>query len=202
MRPQGDQDDRRLREALREGDPFDGKLPDATAIAAARTRMVAAAGGGRGWVYHTTRLRWSLATAPALLLLAAAVLWFSGGGTQQGDGRMVGHPRASPTARLAHAIEPKRTPLEGAPAARNFNPPATPRLARERRPAARSTAGAPEVLELPAQQIAATTSTPPLEGQRQICFTTPGGTRLYWTLDTRPELDRPAGREELRCHEH
>ena len=74
----------------------------------------------------------------------------------------------------------------GSVAARTLSPP-------ERTPPPAQAAAAPPRTAHATRQVGA------LDGRRQIIFTTPGGTRLYWTLDTRLAAERSPQQEDVQC---
>jgi hypothetical protein len=174
-----------ISESLRAADPLDGEAPSRQQMAKARVRMLEAARqagsrpaagpaplGARGWQ--------RLAIPAAALALAAAALVVT-----------VPHDEES-------AAVPGAATLGTQPTADPERAVAVPDEKAQARPprATLPVAGDPTAQTTPSVAPA----TP--DGRRQIVFTTPGGTRLYWTLDTRPGPERPIEREELRCHEH
>jgi hypothetical protein len=204
--------DDRITAILRDGDPFDGQLPGREHMAVARTRMVAAArqGGPRSGAVPAflgpgAWQRWAIAAA-VLVLASAAIVRFVRQGDDIGSAPAAAslEPRAPASDRRADGV-----------AGRGFQPtipqpddvggnsarvaePATRLKGRTQAARPRNHVDLRSPTPALAQSLRDTAPAPvaPPDGRRQIVFTTPGGTRLYWTLDTRPGPERPIQREE------
>ena len=165
----------RLRDLLREGDPAAGDPGLSPEEVQAMRRTVLSAvpePRRRGWLVP------ALATAAALVLAAVLVLWRTAPETPDAPDT----PKPGPIVAAPMTPAPAAEPVRPAPAPQPEPPVRIAVEKPEERP--EPLAVAPAVPALPEQQ-AVLPAAP--EGQRQIQFSTPGGTRVIWMLNPATE---------------
>lgn len=164
----------RLRDLLREGDPAAGDPGLSPEEVQAMRRTVLSAvpePRRRGWLVP------ALATAAALVLAAVPVLWRTAP-------EVPDTPKPGPVVAAPVTPAPVPEPIRPAPAPQPEPEPPVRIAAEKPEERPEPLAVAPAVPALPEQQ-AVLPAAP--EGQRQIQFSTPGGTRVIWMLNPATE---------------
>ena len=163
----------RLRDVLREGDPAAGDPGLSPEEVQSMRRTVLSAvpePRRRGWLVP------ALATAAALILAAVLVLWQTAPGTPPEPGPVVAAP-VTPA--------PTPEPVRPAPAPQPEPPVRIAEEKPEEQP--EPLAAAPAIPVVPEQQAVLPAASAAPEEQRQIQFSTPGGTRVIWMLNPATE---------------